>query len=219
MTSYPADLKLDFRQLDRSSIIKVLRHYGALRAEHLEAPKEELGKLAGILFQKTEINNDNILDEFVGRFCHSTADSSNPKKRIRYAREHLDTQPAKIGEQVAAKFSRYDENGSWVLGNITDFDSTNNVYHVQDEDDVTKIYQLHSIDVIRLDDNQSHLRRGDLVLAVFPETTSFYRATVSKKSTQDVIVRFEDDEDHTGRCPPKRVPNRFVLSIDEDDYV
>lgn len=27
----------------------------------------------------------------------------------------------------------------------------------------------------------------------------------------DVVVRFEDDEDETGKPPPRRVPARFVL--------
>jgi len=36
-------------------------------------------------------------------------------------------------------------------------------------------------DVRRLEDSAStHLRRGDSVLAVFPETTSFYKAVVAK---------------------------------------
>ena len=35
-------------------------------------------------------------------------------------------------------------------------------------------------DVRRLDDVSTHLRRGDSVLAVFPETTSFYAAVVYK---------------------------------------
>lgn len=39
---------------------------------------------------------------------------------------------------------------------------------------------LSFADVRRLDDVSTHLRRGDSVLAVFPETTSFYKAIVSK---------------------------------------
>ena len=39
---------------------------------------------------------------------------------------------------------------------------------------------MPACDVKRLDDHSARLRKGDQVLAVFPETTSFYRATVVK---------------------------------------
>ena len=211
--------KIDFKNLnDRSALIKILKFYNAFRDEHVKANQSELALLVSKVFHDTTVTSDTIVDQFTNRYFHSTADQSNPKKRIRYSREHIDTTPARIGEQVAAKFTRYDENGSWVLGNVTDYDANADIYNVQDEDDVTKIYQLHSSDVRRLDENQSHLRKGDQVLAVFPETTSFYRATVAKKTTYDIIVRFEDDEDHTGKCPPKRVPSRFILTEDDDEY-
>ena len=75
----------------------------------------------------------------------------------------------------------------------------------------------------RLEDSASHLRKGDAVLAVFADTTSFYRAIVAKNpkapahvnSPWEVVVRFEDDEDETGVAPPRRVPARFVLKESE----
>jgi hypothetical protein len=107
------------------------------------------------------------------------------------------------------------------LGNITDYDSVNSVYLVQDEDNTSRTMRLLNVDVRRLEDSASHLRKGDHVLAVFPDTTSFYRAEVARNpkppntsnvnSLWDVIVRFEDDEDDTGRAPLRRIPSRFVL--------
>jgi SAGA-associated factor 29 len=119
---------------------------------------------------------------------------------------------------VAAKVSKTNENGSWILGNVLEFDSNTHFYEIQDEDDVSRVMSLYFLDVKRLDDSASYLRRGDEVLAVFPETTSFYRAVVAKNpkftsgsSPSDVIVRFEDDEDATGKAPARRIPARFVL--------
>jgi hypothetical protein len=76
-------------------------------------------------------------------------------------------------------------------------------------------------DVRRLEDASSSMRRGDSVLAVFPETTSFYRAVVAKNpktntrdggvNNGDVVVKFDDDEDESGKNPARRVPARFVL--------
>lgn len=76
------------------------------------------------------------------------------------------------------------------------------------------------LQVRRLEDTSTDINRGDRVMGVFPETTSFYRATVVKTpkdpsvSGQDgweVVVRFDDDEDEAGKWPARRVPARFVL--------
>lgn len=73
-------------------------------------------------------------------------------------------------------------------------------------------------------------------MAIFPETTSFYRAVVSKQPVwkksssgyqpivKEMIVKFEDDEDDQGNTPHRRVPSRYVIPLpsayffeDEDD--
>lgn len=136
----------------------------------------------------------------------------------------------KTGEQVAAKVLSSNENGSWILGNIIDYDPHRDVYEVQDEDETSRIMHLSSREVRKLDDSTSQHRKGDSVLCVFPETTSFYRAIVAKNpkpplhgnSGWELIVRFEDDEDDSGHAPPRRVPGRFALrrsdvEDDEDD--
>ena len=117
-------------------------------------------------------------------------------------------------QQVAAKVSKSNENGSWILGNILEYHAGSQIYEVQDEDDVSRTINLRPDDVKRLEDTTAHLRKGDNVLAVFPETTSFYRALVVKNPKPpgwEVIVRFEDDEDATGKAPARKVPARFVL--------
>lgn len=136
-------------------------------------------------------------------------------------REVLDATPACLGEQIAAKV-----NGSWILGNVLDYEASSGQYAVQDEDDVSRVVTLSWTDIRRLEDSAIHLRKGDSVLAVFPETTCFYRATLAKSpkqptgSTWEVVVRFEDDEDETGKIPARRVPARFVLRrglVEDDD--
>ena len=124
------------------------------------------------------------------------------------------------------------EDGAWILGNVLDYNPMTQSYMVQDEDDVNRVLTMGFHDVRRLDDSSSHLRRGDQVLAVFPETTSFYNAVVVKtpklqqtnsnsnsSSSLEVVVKFEDDEDENGRNPARRVPARFVLrrcDVEED---
>eukprot|EP01035_Chromulina_nebulosa_P019024 gene19024-24844_t len=136
---------------------------------------------------------------------------------------------ARPGEQVAAKVLRANEDGSWILANVLDVDYQTQTYEVQDEDDMNRIVTLPFSEVRRLDDNASRFKRGDKVLAVFPDTTSFYRACIAKNprppqgnSNWEVIVRFDDDEDATGKSPARKIPARFVVRRqdldDDDDY-
>jgi SAGA-associated factor 29 len=122
--------------------------------------------------------------------------------------------------QVAAKVSKTDENGAWILANVLGIDPMNEIYEVQDEDDPRRIITLNYGNLRRLTDNASDIRKGDRVLAVFPETTSFYRAVVVKTPKPltagstglwEVVVKFEDDEDDTGKPPARKVPSRFVI--------
>jgi hypothetical protein len=212
--------RIDFRKLDRASLIQILKHYAALKESLMEASKDELAAMCAKVFEGALIETDDIVNKFSKRFTHSQADSSpTARKRLKTAREHLDS-PARLGEQVAANFSRTLDIGQWVLGNVIEYDASADLYKVQDEDDINKIDTLPARGVIRLDESSSHLRKGDDVLAVYPETTSFYRAIVAKRGHNEVIVRFEDDEDELGIVHPKRVPARFVLSLDmfDDEY-
>lgn len=210
----------NFSNLERGSLIQILKHYSSLRSDAMEKSKEELVAIVEGVFKEAHVVTDEVLDNFAKRFCYSSADSSQARKRQRATREHLEA-PARIGEQVAAKFTRVSDGTGWVLGNIMEYDAGSESYNVQDEDDVSRIMNLSKYDVKRLDESCVGLKRGDGVLAVYPETTSFYRATVARRGQHDVIVRFEDDEDENGILHPKRVPARFVLNMDlfeESDY-
>jgi hypothetical protein len=168
---------------------------------------------------------NEIINKVATKFCRSAAELSKSRKKQRVSRELIDAEPARQGEQVAAKVLKTNENGSWILGNIIEFNGSQ--YEVQDEDDVSRKVTLGFNEVRRLIDTAAHLRRGDDVLAVFPETTSFYRAQVVKNprpptsvnGNWEVVVRFEDDEDDSGKAPPRRVPARFVLRRDDVDPV
>ena len=221
--AYPTKIVLDFRKLESASLLKVLKHYGLDSALHDKKEQKELATMAAKCFDSHKIVETETIDAFATKFCHSTAESTvTGKKRPHsqsFYREQLDSEPARLGEQVAAKILRTNENGSWILANTMDYDAALQSYELQDEDDTNRILRMGFQDVKRLDDTAAHLRRGDNVLAVFPETTSFYRAVVAKNprppqhgnSFWEVIVRFEDDEDETGKPPPRRVPARFVL--------
>ena len=127
---------------------------------------------------------------------------------------------AKVHEQVAAKVSLSEENGSWILASVVKYDATSDAYAVQDEDD-SKIIELPASRVRHLglpEDGLDELAKGERVVAIFPETTSFYRAVVSKApkrgpggAPSEIVLKFEDDEDDAGRTPHRRVSLRYVL--------
>lgn len=177
------------------------------------------------MFEATEVLEDDVVSRFAEKFCYTGLDQGvrgNPTpaaKKIESNKDVLGKDPAVPGEQVAAMVNRGEDDGQWILANVIEFDPHNLCYVVQDEDDPNRVLTLPIHEIKRLEDRSSHLRRHDLVLAVFPETTSFYRAVVAKNpkppahfnATWDVVVKFENDEDETGKNPARRVPARFVL--------
>ena len=201
--------------------MKILKHYNVTPKEGLEQP--ELAIMAATAFDQAKVaSEDTTVDTFSAKYCHAEPPISIGKKRsyVRSInREHLDSEPARPGEQVAAKVLHTGENGSWILANVLDYYPNEMAYELQDEDDDQRVIYLAFSEVKRLEDSAAHLHRNDEVLAVFPETTSFYRAIVVKNprppqhgnSGWDIVCKFEDDEDASGRAPPRRVPGRFVL--------
>ena len=95
------------------------------------------------------------------------------------------------------------------------FDVNAEMYEVQDEDDASRTLKLDTADVRKLEDISATLRRGDRVLAVFPETTCFYSGIVAKNPKtgpgSDIVIKFDDDEDELGKPVARKVPARFVL--------
>ena len=138
---------------------------------------------------------------------------------------------ARPSEQVAAKVTRTDENGSWILASVQRFYADTETYDVQDEDDTTKLIRLPWNHVMRLSSGtEGCFGKNTKVMAIFPETTSFYRAVVSREPVwiihkgsnqpivKEMILKFEDDEDTEGKTPHRRVPARYVIPLPESYF-
>ena len=67
---------------------------------------------------------------------------------------------------MAAKVSRVNENGSWILGNVLEYHAVPQLYEVQDEDDVNRLMHISEEGVKRLEDSASHLRKGTKILSI-----------------------------------------------------
>eukprot|EP01041_Mallomonas_annulata_P001112 gene1112-2162_t len=242
---YPKGVTIDFRKLDRHAVERILKHYkGQLLYKQssnsffinsiiilvtfdTEAKTNDLACIAARAFESAAFIEFNVIDKVISQMKPAPS-APEPTQSRKRRRDQLDSEHARIGEQVAAKVSRLEENGAWILANVLEYNASTSTYIIQDEDDVARVITLPARDVKRLEDSASHIRKGDRVIAVFPDTTSFYRAAVVKNPKNpthgngawEVVVRFHDDEDESGKTPPRRVPARFVLKhADIDDSV
>jgi len=212
-----------------------------------EAPPSELAVAVARHFEGMEVNEEDCIGGFLDRLeAGPGATATEYTRRTAYFDGHAPPLPvrkrqrskmaARPGEQVAAKVTRTDENGSWILASVQCFYPDTETYDVQDEDDTSKLIRLPWNHVMRLSvggaagaAETNVFAKGTDCMAIFPETTSFYRARVSKRPAwrldrggtpyvKEMIVKFEDDEDDNGRTPHRRVPARYVIPIPADYF-
>lgn len=224
-----------------------------------EAAASELACQAARHFEAMEVNEEECIGGFLQRLENPSASQNEYARTTAHFDGHAPAlavrkrQRAKLaarpGEQVAAKVTRTDENGSWILATVQRFYADNETvrceqlwisspkshvssshqYDVQDDDDTSKLIRLPWNHVMRLSmGTEGSFVKGTDCMAIFPETTSFYRARVSKQPVwkvegpvpivREMIVKFEDDEDNNNRTPHRRVPARYVIPIPGDYF-
>ena len=110
------------------------------------------------------------------------------------------------------------ESQEWILTRIVNYIPSTKIVEVRDEEDKDKkLYQLNEEQVLPLGSGKSPTwdapKPGDVVLALYPLTTTFYRAEVisHNAATKVLGVRFDgDDLDETGQLVIKEVPLYFI---------
>lgn len=122
------------------------------------------------------------------------------------------------GEKVASMVAgTADENGSWILSTVMKYFEALDKYEILDDDDSERRIVVEACHVMRLsDDTTEGFLKGAQVLAMFPATTSFYRANVAKgvrRGATEVLVQFEDDEDQLGKTPTRKLQSRYVMKM------
>ncbi|KAL7566748.1 hypothetical protein ACA910_017796 [Epithemia clementina (nom. ined.)] len=106
----------------------------------------------------------------------------------------------------------------WILAKVLDHDPNTGMYQLADEDvESNKIFNLPAQQVKVLHSTEK-LRSGDTVYAVYPDTTSFYQATVVQAPRRQgatgasfVMVQFQDDADEFGITHTKPIPLKHVM--------
>lgn len=109
-----------------------------------------------------------------------------------------------------------------ILGRVLQYYGDIGVYDIADVDDSSKTYHLSENQVILLDmvEKQKKVSKGEEVYCLYPDTTTFYLATVvhtAKKNMAGgateptVTVMFQGDQDETGATPLRLVSLRYVI--------
>mmetsp|Transcript_1592 Transcript_1592/g.4158 ORF Transcript_1592/g.4158 Transcript_1592/m.4158 type:complete len:165 (-) Transcript_1592:2417-2911(-) len=106
----------------------------------------------------------------------------------------------------------------WILAKVIVHDPQTGMFKLSDEDmESNKIFNLPESQVIILE-RMKNLRIGDVIFAVYPDTTSFYQGTIAQPPRKAagggmfVMVTFVDDEDvTTGKTLDKAVLLKHVM--------
>jgi len=102
----------------------------------------------------------------------------------------------------------------WILARIIKHDRANRLYRLRDVDDDAVVYTIPEKQVIPLKDTEyNQWTRGDTVYAVYPDTTSFYKAVVSTTDNGYVCVHFQDDMDDNGVTHEKCILAQHVTRL------
>lgn len=127
---------------------------------------------------------------------------------------------AKAGDIVAAVV--VDEE--WILAEVVQFLSGQNKYEVDDIDDEQKDRHVLSkrkiipLPLMRVNpetDGHALFPKDTQVMALYPQTTCFYKAIVSRlpqTSTEEYELLFEDSNYSSGYSPPLSVAQRYVIA-------
>uniref|UniRef100_A0A915Q368 SGF29 C-terminal domain-containing protein n=1 Tax=Setaria digitata TaxID=48799 RepID=A0A915Q368_9BILA len=124
----------------------------------------------------------------------------------------------KVGMEVAAFI-----DGIWMLAEVTSVFAASK-YEVKDIDDEQKAKYIarrsRMIPLPRwradpLRDSHALFPVGAIVLALYPQTTCFYKGVIDQlpvTAVDDYLVAFEDSAFPQGYSPPLPVPQRYVLT-------
>ena len=107
---YPRNVAINFRKLDKPTLIRVLRFYGVTPNGTLS--QSEVAAMTARVFHAAAVSEADVLDKFGAKFFGTKAAGEDgtkapaSKKRSYSSREVLDSMPARVGEQVRGAGTR-----------------------------------------------------------------------------------------------------------------
>nr|BAE00995.1 unnamed protein product [Macaca fascicularis] len=120
-----------------------------------------------------------------------------------------------------------DGDEQWILAEVVSYSHATNKYEVDDIDEEGK--ERHTLSRRRViplpqwkanpeTDPEALFQKEQLVLALYPQTTCFYRALIHappQRPQDDYSVLFEDTSYADGYSPPLNVAQRYVVACKE----
>ena len=153
--SYPRGVGIDFRKLSNWTLMSYIDYHGVSVREG--APPSELAVGVARHFESLEVDADQVIGGFLARlsgnesdYIRNTSVFYGVAPSLATRQRYRSKKAARPGEQVAAKVTRTDENGSWILASVQRFYADTEAYDVQDEDDPSKLIRLPWNHVMRL---------------------------------------------------------------------
>jgi len=134
---------------------------------------------------------------------------------------------AKPGDMVAALAKAVQDEENWILAEVVSFNTASKTYEVDDIDGEQKPrYTLSKRRVVPLPlmranpetDPEALFPKGAVVIALYPQSTCFYKAVVNdlpRTSVDGYELLFENSEIPGGFEPPLTVHQRYVIGIKE----
>jgi len=214
---------------DKEKAKEYLRNHGVDAVASIRSKRQQIRQLSGEKLVATENIQKMVVCQL--KILESELASFEQHLAVTGALERV----AAAGEEVAARLTN-NENEDWILARVVEFNPDQSggpkgEYTVVDVDDSVHTYTLSQQQVILLQEMpESWLRKGEKVLAVYPDTTSFYPATISQapkrplgltsatsflsSQPQDALtcqVQFAEDSDEHGVTPHRIIPCCHII--------
>ncbi|KAM7356585.1 SAGA-associated factor 29 [Cochliomyia hominivorax] len=131
---------------------------------------------------------------------------------------------AKVGDNVAALVKGVEDEENWILAEVVQFLNRQNKYDVVDIDEEQKDRHVLSrrkvipLPLMRANpetDGHALFPKETVVMALYPQTTCFYKAIIHRlpqTATEDYEVLFEDSSYTNGYAEPLPVAQRYVIA-------
>ncbi|KAL1513566.1 hypothetical protein ABEB36_002963 [Hypothenemus hampei] len=138
---------------------------------------------------------------------------------------------AKVGDMVAALVKGEGDEEIWIIAEVLSYNHSSSKYEVEDilkEQNQKGRHTLSKRKCIPLalmranpeTNREALFQEGTLVMALYPQTTCFYKALISKPPTthtDEYEVVFEDATYPEGFSPPLYVAQRYVIPCKSDN--
>jgi len=213
--------------MEKITAIKILRNEkvvgssreGSSRPQFPEEPRK--GMRRGVLMSMLQQNAVH-LPLWRGR----TGESAPPLCGMIAADSNYVCRP---GDHVAARVKVPDDEEQWILAEVASYNAATGKYDVDDidytEEDGKTGNERHQLSRRRIvplplwradptTNPEALFMPKQLVMALYPQTTCFYRAlihTAPKTQHEEYSVLFEDSSYADGYSPPLNAPQRYVV--------